>query len=309
MRAHRVEQGFRPARRQHDAVGGPMADYIDHRRIGGTLACVLAKGEHFGETLYSAWRVLRGEAEPEDLTWKLAPQIGLATEAVNARFFTFKSKIVVDCTDAGRKAFPHELIKNGRDRVLNVSERLACCVTQLDGMIRGHPDDGGYGVWEAKHTSERASIEQLLTTYYPQLQHEMFVTGARYAYLSAIFGNSDLQYERVERNDDWIEQMIPRYEDFWRCVQLGLPPSEPTEMKPPVDPKKTEDLTGSNSWGAAEAEWLEHRAAAKKHAAAEKDLKALAPADAALSFGKLLEVRRDRAGKARIYERSSQPVG
>jgi hypothetical protein len=73
-------------------------------------------------------------------------------------------------------------------------------------------------------------------------------------------------------------------------------------VAPPVKPIKTYDMTGDNLWASEAVVWLENRTAARKAAAAEKDLKGLVPLDAVRCHGHGIEIRRDRAGRLSLKE-------
>lgn len=58
-----------------------------------------------------------------------------------------------------------------------------------------------------------------------QVQHEMFVTGCRWAVVPVLFGLSRLDRVFVERNDTFIDAMLPVLRDFWTCVELRVAPA------------------------------------------------------------------------------------
>jgi hypothetical protein len=61
-------------------------------------------------------------------------------------------------------------------------------------------------------------------------------------------------------------------------------------------------LDGQNSWAAAAADWLTHRAAAKVHATACAQIKALVEDDVARAFGHGIEAKRSKSGAITIRE-------
>jgi hypothetical protein len=76
------------------------------------------------------------------------------------------------------------------------------------------------------------------------------------------------------------------------------------EPLPPPRPVGIRELCleGNNAWAAAAHDWLEHRDAAKAHAAATTLLKGLVDADVARAFGHGIEARRNKAGAITIRE-------
>ena len=67
-------------------LGKPVVNRLNRRGfIGGSDARVIV-GDDEG-ALLRLWREKRGEVEPEDLSGKLAVQLGLATENLNRRWY------------------------------------------------------------------------------------------------------------------------------------------------------------------------------------------------------------------------------
>lgn len=60
--------------------------------------------------------------------------------------------------------------------------------------------------------------------YYGQLQHQMFVAEASYAYLFIYF-NGDYILHKVERDEAYIMRLLEECENFWKCIQTGEMPS------------------------------------------------------------------------------------
>ena len=72
-------------------------DFVEWRYfIGGSDARIIV-GDDEG-ALLRLWREKRGEAEPEDLSGKLLVQLGVATEALNRRWYeeTNTGEIIAD---------------------------------------------------------------------------------------------------------------------------------------------------------------------------------------------------------------------
>ena len=266
--------------------------YIAHRKIGGTLACVIATGNHFGRTPYSEWRILIGEDAPEDLSNVFRVQLGVETEDLNAKFFSMRSGMSVDRSEEARG--------------LHEAKDESYLVCQPDGFVNG--SQGHRSLFEAKHTSHRSNIDTQIERYYPQLQHNMYVTDTQSAYLSVIFGNSDPEYCEIMRDDEWLKMYLPVAKDFWRCVVTKTPPREGK----PIPKGKitiagrieiTSEHPSHNEFHSASMDYIETKDAAAKHEKSKKELKALAPEGIQVTVGSLLEVRRDRRGYSRIPQR------
>ena len=171
---------------------------------------------------------------------------------------------------------------------------------QPDGFVVNNDEKF---LWEAKHCNARATLEEQVNKYYAQLQHNMFVTNTKKAFISCIFDNNRIEYEEIPYDPEWMIQMLPRYEDFWRCVVLDIAPEEGKPIDIQVILGTELDMSSSNEFVDAEETILETREAAAKHKKAETRIKELSPKNIARTIGRSLEVRRDKAGRARIYEK------
>ena len=265
--------------------------YQRHGKIGGTLACVIAHGDHFGRTPYKEWQVFMGENTPEDLSNKFPVQLGIQTEGLNADFFSRRSGLRVD--------------RSSEARGLHTSGE-GYLVCQPDGLVRGL--QGDLRLFEAKHTSSMSDMDTQIERYYPQLQHNMYVTHSSSAFLSVIFGTREPEYCEIERDENWLSQYLPLAADFWRHVMTKTPPSEGYPI-PKGDIKITgrmeisSDHPSHNVFHNASVDYLEYKEPAKKFEEAKASLKEVAPKDMKVTVGQLVEVRRDKRGAATIRER------
>ena len=266
-------------------------EFQKHGKIGGTLACVIAHGNHFGRTPYKEWKIFMGEDKPEDLSNRFPVQLGIWTESLNADFFSRRSGLKV--------------ARSSEARGLHTSEE-GYLVCQPDGLVRGL--QGDLRLFEAKHTSSMSDMETQIERYYPQLQHNMYVTGSSSSFLSVIFGTKEPEYCEIERDDNWLSQYLPLAADFWRHVVTKTPPSEGFPI-----PKGEIKIVGRLEIGAnhpshntfhnASMDYLEYKETSKKFEEAKSILKDVAPKDVKVTVGQLLEVRRDKRGAATIRER------
>lgn len=247
--------------------------------IGGSDANIILSGDR--EKILGLWREKRGEQPAADLSDNLAVMLGCWTEPFNRLWF--------------------EKLTGQRVDRLNVS--LTCPANDwrrcsLDGYLVESDT-----IWEAKHTNAFAKSEEVVERYMPQLQHNMAVARVERAILAVIFGNH--KYEMFEVASDWVYQieLLQAEADFWDWVQTGR---EPVPALPPAPPRpigtREVCLEGSNAWAVAAADWLQHREAAKVHAAACSQLKELVELDVARAFGHGIEARRSKAGAISIRE-------
>lgn len=121
--------------------------------------------------------------------------------------------------------------------------------------------------------------------------------------MSVIFGNH--RFEIFEVGSDWLyqQELLEAEAAFWECVQSGR---EPVAAVPPAAPKPIDTrevcLEGNNEWASAAVDWLQHREAAKKHAAATTILKGLIQDDVSRAFGHGIEAKRNKLGSITIRE-------
>jgi predicted phage-related endonuclease len=151
--------------------------------IGGSDARIIMGDDE--AALVRLWREKRGEVEPKDLSGNLIVQLGVATEALNRRWYE---------TNTGR------VITDVQKRVRHPAIRWMAAT--LDGRL-----EGAGTVFEAKFMlpwsfSEQAAAEK----YMPQLQHNMWVVAARQAVLSVITGGG--KWVEITANADPLYQHL-----------------------------------------------------------------------------------------------------
>ena len=273
----------------------PDSKYVNHKMLGGTAACVIATNDHFGRNIHELWLELTGKKEPDNLSWNLRVQIGVATEEINAKFYSHMTGDKVSTFGDIAPFYEHADCK--------------FLVAQLDGII--YRDDwkktpkelpGPFtpknGVFEAKHSNQYAKIEESRATYYPQLQHYMGVTGFEFAVLSVILGNSKLKFLEVERDEPYINELFEREIEFWDYVQKDIPPEmESMSIRVPEKPVKSIDMTGNNEWGSAAHEWLEYKSISDTFKRADRTLKDMTPQDVRIAEGNGVKVVRSDRGR------------
>ena len=267
------------------AVSSLTATQRDERKIGGSDAAVIVNGKHFDKTLYELWLEKTGLAEPEDLTWKLPVQMGVATEALNRRWFEKETGNTVEISE--------ETL---------VHPEFSYITANLDGIVRPNM------VFEAKHSSPFNKANPV-ETYYPQCQHYLAVTGFDAVALSIFRGTSEWKLYEVERNDSYIAELIEKESAFWWCVTEDIEPDgAPTSMDAPVIlPTKTVDMTGSNEWASNAVAWLENFEGNQKFTKAKSELKKLVDEDVALAKGHGVQAER-KSGKIYIKAEKEREI-
>lgn len=251
--------------------------------IGGSDARLIMAG---------AWRELweekTGRRAGEDLSDNLAVQMGNVTEGFNAFWYEKQTGIKVDRSPKIKEVTHH-----------HPSIKWMLC--NLDGMVT---IDGRKRVWEAKHTNPFGSSDNVRDTNYAQIQHNIEVMGAEGLELSAFYGNINWGRFSIERDPDYIAQLMEREEAFWQHVTSDTPPPAEgvTEIKVDFDKLVIADMRPNNMWGDSEATWLKHKEATASFKSAETALKAMIPADVGFAYGHGTVCVRDRAGKLTLRE-------
>jgi predicted phage-related endonuclease len=247
--------------------------------VGGSDANVILSGDT--ERILRLWREKRGEVEGEDLSGVLAVMMGQWTEAFNRQWYQRQTGNIVADPGAQFACLLHDWRR-----------------CSLDGFIYAMS-----AIWEAKHVSAFAKPDEVLARYMPQLQHNMAVRATDRAILSVIYGNH--KWDAYEIASDWMyqDELLEAEERFWTCVLNG---DAPVALPPPAPPRpvavREVCLEGNNAWASAAVDWLAHADAAKKHAVAVKELKALLEEDVSRAYGHGIEARRSKAGAISIRE-------
>lgn len=250
----------------------------DGKLTASRVACLMTGDE---TKIMNLWRELVGDPAfmPEDLSDIWPVQLGSATEAVNLSWYARK----------------HGAISRIGEVVLHRDHDWAACT--LDGWCntKNCPI-------ECKHVGGREARETVIERYQPQFHWQMIVTGARTLRASIIEGANEPTIEEIPFNADYAAELWHRAEAFMECVRSLTPPVTLAPVASPVIPVKIVDMTGNNSWSANSATWITTKQAATDNKAAEKELKAIVPADAARAHGHGVTISRDKAGRLSLRE-------
>jgi predicted phage-related endonuclease len=243
--------------------------------IGGSDArIIMGKDE---PALLRLWREKRGETGPEDLSGNLIVQLGLATEALNRRWYEANSGQTI--TDIQQQ------VRHPTVRWMGAT---------LDGRV-----EATGAVFEAKFMlpwsfSEEAAAEKHMA----QLQHNMWVVASRAAALSVITGGG--KWVEITTHADPLYQhlVVTAERKFWRCVESGEPPRlfgvEPP--RPRIEAVRIVDMSGSNAWAEFAGIFARTRAAHLEHEQARAELKSLMPEDAKEAIGYGIRAKRSKSG-------------
>ena len=118
-----------------------------------------------------------------------------------------------------------KVIRQGRFRKHPMIDFMQC---HLDGKVIDPVR--GEGVWEAKFINPFMAGEwneetgELPEKYRAQCQHNMAVTGYKFASIAALIFGKGLVVIEIERDEEYISALIETETEFWKHVQDKTPP-------------------------------------------------------------------------------------
>ena len=186
------------------------------------------------------YREMIGESPEENLDHIWPVQLGAATEKLNLDWYERKNGVIL----------AH------RGRVVTHPDWPWAAAT-LDGW-----DDKLKCPVECKHVGGYEPMEIIIDRYQPQLQWQMWCTGASKCALSVITGAREPIVDYIDAAPDYQTIMIDRAEHFMMCVDLRNPPVDIAPVTPPAA-ERIVDMTGNNAWAASAANFLATEEAAK----------------------------------------------
>lgn len=243
--------------------------------IGGSDARIIMSADE--TALIRLWREKRGEIDPQDVSTNLVVQLGTVTEELNRAWYE----------------------RNTGNTVADVQRRVhhpvhSWMAATLDGRVVETK-----AVFEAKFMLPWSfSEEAAALKHMPQMQHNMWITGAASATLSIITGGGKW-LEMIIHSDVLYQHFLITCERrFWRCVQTGETP-RPYGIEPPkpkIEAVKVVDMSDSNSWEQFAGLFCSTHAAFLEHDRAKTELKALMPEDAKEARGHGVRAKKSKSG-------------
>jgi YqaJ-like recombinase protein len=218
------------------------------------------------------WEEKTGRAEPPNLDFVPAVQIGVATEPLHARFYSHRTGI--GCFPAGDRSFVHP----EHDFIVAHVDFLTW--REAPNGEDAPPDT----VLEAKFHGGYKSDDELVERYYWQLQHQMLTGGFHHSVLS-ILRPSGYSTVPVGRSEGHIATLLDTLRAFWWYVENDLEPDDPLAVEPPdFETLRVVDMSLHNQFASLAGILVESRVGMTAFRAAETELKALMPADARIAY-------------------------
>ena len=252
--------------------------------IGGSDAVKIMNGNW-----YELWQIKTGRVEPEDLSHKVAVQMGITTEDMNLSWFEKEySKKILDKQDKYTRTH------NG-----------VPYIGTLDGVLEDDND-----LIEAKHTFAHNTLDKVCDYYMAQVQLYLWLSNMDGAYMSVFFGNNRWECAYVKKHDSYISVVLDACTDFWAHVESDDEPighDQPIaspKNQIPIDDMIKRDASSDNHFTYLAQEYIEFEPAAKSFESAKKDLKAIVADNEREVYSELLTIRRDKRGALRISKRS-----
>ena len=255
-----------------------------HMGIGGSDATRIMRGDW-----HTLWLEKTEKQKPEDLSRVLPVQLGLYTEPVNKQWLEYElNKKVTDYPELYAKKdfmFAH-----------------------YDGWI----EEDNILV-ECKHTNSNNTLDNVISTYMPQVQHYLMVSETPYIYLSVIFGNNRFEYCKIDEDETYQKKLYEIEKSFWSYVKDNKPPEQLDQLTDQL-PKlagriKINDMitidfdeTRDNEFMSLAKEWHETKQPAIQHKAIGQVLKAKVPDNCRKATGSGILISRNKAGTLSIKE-------
>lgn len=178
-----------------------------------------------------------------------------------------------------------------RGEVVTHPERPYFCCT-LDAY---RPSDRT--VVDVKVVGHWRKLDDVIAYYTPQMVGQAGCVGTTKAALLIVRGGAEpVEYE-ITWTPEYEVLVWERVEQFWQCCENLTPPFALDPLPASIPAIRIVQMDGNPGWKANAEQWLQCYGAAESAKTAEKALKELVPADAAVAVGSGIVVTRDRAGR------------
>ena len=255
-----------------------------HMGIGGSDANRIMNGDW-----HNLWMEKTNRKEPDDLSKVLPVQLGIYTEPVNKIWHGYELQ---------KEVTEYPELYNKKEFMFG----------HYDGWI-----EEDQVLIECKHTNSNNTIDNVVSTYMPQIQHYLMLSETPYIYLSVIFGNNRYEYCKIDSDKPYQEKLYEIEKSFWSYVTSDKPPEKLdllTKQLPKLAGKiKINDMIAinfddnrDNEFISLAKQWHDTREPAKQHKAIGTILKDKVPANCRRATGSGILIARSKAGILSIKE-------
>jgi putative phage-type endonuclease len=183
----------------------PQREFLDRRQtgIGATDSAKILGLSRWG----SALTVYQDKVAPVDITGPSLPAwLGLELEGSVARLYTAQEGRLIRSDNLHHRHPDYDFIVCHLD--YRAKDRLV--------EIKTASSMSGWG----PEGSTEIPVE-----YWVQVQHEMLVTGKPLCDVAALFGHHTFRVYHIERDNTFLEALVPTLQSFWvNHVLAGVPP-------------------------------------------------------------------------------------
>ena len=114
-------------------------------------------------------------------------------------------------------------IKVAKRNAILISNEYPFMMANIDRQVIGKNEGLEVKTASAYKNSEWEG-DNVPDEYYIQCQHYMAVTGCDKWHIAVLVGGSNFVAKEIPRNQEFIDELIEREAEFWKCVETKTPP-------------------------------------------------------------------------------------
>lgn len=200
--------GFDPRMTEARDQGDERQEFLERRStgLGATDGPKILGLSKYGTPL----TVFHDKTDPQPDKHSLPAWLGLKLQATVGELYTAATGIRLRADNKHHRSRAHDFIVCHLDfRAWGKPDLLVECKTKA--YETGWGPDGS---------------TEIPPEVWVQVQHEMFVTGAKEAHVAVLFGHHTFRVYPIPRDEEFLAKYIPRLVEFWNeNVLPGIPPA------------------------------------------------------------------------------------
>lgn len=256
---------------------------------------------------FDLWRIKTGRQPAPDLTDEFRVQLGIFTENFHLDWTIAR---MINAGEIAGEACNRQDFYVADDASYIGSHVDATVLLPPSFVPNGAvPIPAQYAPVEAKHSSGKRTMDELLEWYMPQMQHHLWCTGASKGVLSVIQGNAEPERMWIGRSQEWIDVYARSCAQFWHYVENDIQPpgfSPAAVIEPkvkdaiPINGLVRRCVDGDNAFISVARDMIDNEGAARVYENAKKSLKDMMGPDDGELYSKILTLKRDARGAIRM---------